>query len=89
MKSHTTDRFRKLLKRLPGEIVQQAREAYALFKQDPYNPQLHFKQVHQKRSIYSARVTYNYRVVGILEGDVVVWFWIGPHTDYDKLIRHL
>lgn len=89
MKSHTTSRFRKLFERLPADIKQQAREAYKLFKQDPYHPQLHFKQVHQKQPIYSARVTYRYRTIGILESDVIVWFWIGSHEDYNKLLKQL
>ena len=89
MKSETTDRFRKLLERLPEEIRQQARTAYKLFKQDPYHPQLHFKRVHQSQPIYSVRATYRYRAVGRLEGEVIVWFWIGSHDDYDKLIRQL
>jgi mRNA-degrading endonuclease RelE of RelBE toxin-antitoxin system len=89
VKSHITDRFRKLIERLPQEIRQQAREAYRLFKQDPYHPQLHFKQVHQKKPVYSARIAYRYRAVGIVKGDVIVWFWIGSHDDYDKLLKRL
>ena len=95
MRSRTTDRFRKLLERLPEEIRQQAGEAYKLFRQDPYHPRLHFKQIHQKQPTYSVRVTYRYRVVGRLvpqgsqEGDVMVWFWIGSHEDYNKLLRQL
>jgi len=87
VKSHTTRRFRKLLERLPADIKQQAKEAYKLFKQDPYHPQLNFKQVHQNQPIYSARVTYRYRAVDILEDNAMVWFWIGSHDDYDKLLR--
>jgi mRNA-degrading endonuclease RelE of RelBE toxin-antitoxin system len=89
VKSHITPRFRKFLERLPEDVRQQAREAYRLFAQDPYHPKLHFKQVHSKRPIYSARVSYRYRAVGTLEGEVIVWFWIGPHDVYDKLLKQL
>ncbi len=51
--SHTTERFRKLLSRLPKEIKKQAREAYVLFKIDPYYPGLHFtsEYIHPGQSI--------------------------------------
>jgi hypothetical protein len=31
----------------------------------------------------------SYRAVGVLDGDAVVWFWIGKHADYDKLLDRL
>ena len=89
MISHTTERFRKALKQLPQHVQRQARQAYRLFKQDPYHPSLHFKQVHPARPIYSVRISRDYRAVGIREGNVVSWFWIGIHADYEKLISRL
>lgn len=89
MISHTTERFRKALKQLPQHVQRQARQAYRLFKQDPYHPRLHFKQVHPARPIYSVRISRDYRAVGIREGNVVIWFWIGIHAEYDKLISRL
>jgi hypothetical protein len=42
------------------------------------------------RPVYSARVGRNYRVVGLLEDDdVIVWFWIGPHEQYETLLAKL
>jgi hypothetical protein len=38
---------------------------------------------------YSARVTLAYRAVGVLEGENVTWFWIGNHTDYERLLANL
>ncbi len=89
MTSHTTEHFRKALKQFPQHVQRQARQAYRLFKQNPYHPSLHFKQVHPTRPIYSARISLDYRAVGTREGDVVVWFWIGVHADYEKLISRL
>jgi mRNA-degrading endonuclease RelE of RelBE toxin-antitoxin system len=65
MISHTTKRFRKLLTELPKEVQKQAKEAYTDFKNDPYHPGLHFKRVHSTRPIYSARISIDYRAVGI------------------------
>jgi len=89
MKSHTTERFRKVFKGLPKHIQRQARDAYRLFKQNPYHPSLRFKQVHPTKPIYSVRISVDYRAVGVREGDEVIWFWIGSHADYDELISRL
>ncbi|MDM8565881.1 hypothetical protein QUF74_09535 [Candidatus Halobeggiatoa sp. HSG11] len=68
---------------------QQAREAYRQFKKDPYHPSLQFKRVHSNKPIYSARVNKNYRAVGILQENTIIWFWIGSHNVYEKLLKQL
>jgi hypothetical protein len=89
MNSHTTRRFRALFAALPAHVQRQAREAYRLFQEDPAHPGLRFKQVHSDPPTYSARVGISYRAVGVLEGDTVIWFWIGTHAEYDKVLEHL
>jgi hypothetical protein len=74
---------------LPPQVQAQARLAYQLFRQDPFHPSLRFKQVHQSRPIYSARVGLAYRALALREGDAVIWFWIGSHADYDDLLGRL
>ncbi|MCU1349996.1 MAG: hypothetical protein JWO56_3026, partial [Acidobacteria bacterium] len=38
----------------------------------------------------SARVGRSYRAVGVLtNSDEVVWFWLGPHEQYEKLLYTL
>lgn len=86
MKSHTTKQFRKMFERLPKQIQQRAIESYELFKQDVYHPSLHFKRVHSTQPIYSVRISLGYRSVGIRENDIMIWFWIGTHDAYDKLL---
>lgn len=86
MKSRTTAQFRKLFADLPESIREQTRKAYRQFKQDPSYPSLRFKKVHPKLPIYSARINRDYRVVGQLEDDTVIWFWIGSHAEYDLLL---
>lgn len=89
MNSRTTRRFRDLLAALPAHIRAQARDAYELFRQNQSHPGLHFKKVHLDPPIYSARVGIGYRAVGAMDGDTLIWFWIGSHADYDKLLEHL
>jgi hypothetical protein len=87
MISHITEKFRKAFAELPADVRDQARQAYRLFVENPHHPGLHFKSIHPTRPIYSVRVGLNYRAVGAREGDEIVWFWIGSHAEYDKLIK--
>jgi hypothetical protein len=89
MISETTARFWKAFEQLPQPIQKAARETYQLWKEDPYHPSLHFKQVHSRKLIYSVRINLDWRAVGVKEADTVIWFWIGSHADYDKLLSQL
>jgi hypothetical protein len=87
--SRTTRRFWELLTELPEQVRMQARGAYRLFEQNPSHPSLCFKRLHGNRPIYSARISLEYRAVGTVSGDEIVWFWIGTHAEYDKLLKSL
>ena len=87
MNSHTTEKFRKAFADLPADVQKQARQAYRLFIENPHHPSLRFKSIHPTRPIYSARICLNYRAIGIREGDDMIWYWIGSHAEYDKLIQ--
>jgi hypothetical protein len=63
------------------------RKAYQLFRENPAHPSLQFKKVSDRGPVYAARVTLDYRTLGALTGGEVVWFWIGSHADYDRLLR--
>jgi hypothetical protein len=89
MNSRTTRRFRELFAALPRHVQRQAREAYRLFRQSPAHPGLRFKQVHKHPPIYSARVGIGHRALGVLDGDTVVWFWVGSHAAYNSLLGQL
>ncbi|MGH2516683.1 MAG: hypothetical protein ACRDHP_13600 [Ktedonobacterales bacterium] len=39
--------------------------------------------------LWSARVTRQYRVLGVRSGDSIRWFWIGTHREYEKIIKGL
>jgi hypothetical protein len=44
---------------------------------------------HTKLPIYAVRIDLDWRALGILKGDAIVWFWIGPHADYERLLSKL
>ena len=86
MRSFTSRRFRELYADLPDQVRSQARKAYQLFLQDPSHRGLKFKKVGGQTGIYSARVGIEYRALGRIDGGDIVWFWIGPHGDYDNIV---
>lgn len=86
MISLTTERFWKAFEKLPETTQIQARKAYELWESDPYHKSLDFKKVHSKRPIYSVRIGMHWRAIGVKENETITWFWIGSHSDYDKLI---
>jgi mRNA-degrading endonuclease RelE of RelBE toxin-antitoxin system len=89
MKSRTVKNFRSALRGLPREVQQQANTAYMLFRENPRHPSLHFKLLRPKKRIYSVRIGSDYRALGVLDEDEIVWFWIGSHAEYDKLVDQL
>jgi hypothetical protein len=89
MRSSVTKVFRKRLRELPISVREQAAKAYQLWQEDPYHPSLQFKRVSQKQPIYSARISLNYRALGLLESDHIYWYWIGAHDEYDDLLKRM
>jgi hypothetical protein len=89
VKSYTTASFREHFKLLSKQLQKQAREAYRHFQADPNYPGVRFKKVHPTKPIYSARVGKGHRAVGVLEGDEIVWFWIGSHKEYERVIGEI
>jgi len=47
------------------------------------HPSLHFNRLGQ---FWSGRVGLHHRAVAVESGDDRVWFWIGSHADYDRLL---
>lgn len=89
MNSRTTRHFRQMLAKLPLNIRQQAKETYRLFRENSRHPSLRFKKVHNTQPIYAVRINIDYRAVGVVDGGEIIWFWIGPHTEYERLLDAL
>lgn len=89
MKSVTTEKFRLLFASAPLKRQARIRGAYRRWQEDPAHPSLRFKKVHPRFPIYSARVDLDWRAVGVLEDETIVWFWVGPHSQYEALLRSL
>jgi len=76
-------RFWRNFQQLPPEIQQLARDNYQLLKQNSQHPSLHFKRVGR---FWSVRVGVSFRALGVDSPAGILWFWIGPHEEYDRLI---
>ncbi len=72
-----------LLAALDDGAQEVARRNFALFRTDSRHPSLRFKRV---GPYWSARVGRDHRAVAREDGSDLVWFWIGRHDEYLRLI---
>lgn len=87
MTSRATSRFWRLYGDLPADVQRLADKAYELWRDNPWHPSLHFKQLAGRGSRFSVRIGIHHRAVGWKpEPSLVEWVWIGTHADYDKII---
>jgi len=86
MKHFTLPRFWQFYQQLPDSVQQLADKNYDLLQRDPFHPSLHFKKVGKYRQLWSVRIGDHYRAPGLDKPEGVVWFWIGTHAEYDKLL---
>ena len=63
-----------------------ANKNFALLKSDPHHPSLHFKKIGTNKQLWSVRVGAHYRALGREKPVGILWFWIGKHSIYDKLL---
>ena len=87
MISQTNADFWACFNSLPPEIQQLARQKYRVWQEDAFNVALQFKPLFT--NVWSVRINQNYRAVGRKHGNLIVWFWIGTHADYDHLLKRL
>ena len=86
MQSRTTRQFWGLFSNLPLDAQRDAKRAYRLFQSDPAHPGLQFKKLEGEGNIYSARIGLGYRALAVMNKNRVVWYWIGSHAEYDRLV---
>lgn len=76
--------FWQLYDELPSAVRKVADKNFALLKTNPNHPSLHLKRVGR---YWSVRAGKNYRALGVDVEEGILWFWIGTHTGYDKMIK--
>ena len=89
MTSEITDSFRQAYGQLPVEVRSRVKKSYHLWLSNPVHPSLHYKKIHDRQPIWSVRVGLNYRVVGVGHDEKMIWFFVGTHVEYERLIKAL
>ncbi|MGA0041336.1 MAG: hypothetical protein ACO3NZ_15955 [Pirellulales bacterium] len=84
MRHRASRKFWQFYRRLPEAIQRVANENYAVLKQAPKHPSLRFKKVGR---FWSVRVGIHHRAVAVEDGADLVWFWIGHHSEYERLLN--
>ncbi len=84
MKHFAAPTFWEAKERLPQRVRRLADQNFQRLKDDPKHPSLHFKKVGR---FWSVRVGIGHRALAVSDGDDLVWFWIGSHADYDRLLK--
>jgi hypothetical protein len=68
----------------PISIQELADKNFELLKADAKHPSLHLKKVGR---YWSVRVGTKHRALGIEVDEGILWFWIGTHGEYDKMVK--
>lgn len=66
-----------------------ADKQFALLKANPQHPSLRLKRVKRVKRVkrfHSVRVGVHYRALAVDVADGLLWFWIGSHAEYDRLV---
>lgn len=71
--------------RLPERARRAVDKAFRFLATDEWHPSLRLKPLRPPE--WSVRITRSYRAVGRREGDEVLWFWVGTHGQYDRLLK--
>ena len=57
-----------------------------MFQSNPDQPGLQFKKLEGQDAVYSVRIGLGYRALAILKRDTIIWYWIGSHSEYNRLV---
>ena len=84
MKHAASPEFWAAFDALPDQVKASAKKQFQLLKIDPRHPSLQFKKAGR---YWSARVTLGYRAAAVIHDERFIWFWIGSHTEYEKVLK--
>ena len=84
MKHFATPSFWEAYRGLPEAAQALADKNFKLLKDNPQHPSLHLKRI---GGFWSVRIGLRYRALGQEVDDGILWFWIGSHADYDRLVK--
>jgi hypothetical protein len=84
MNYYTSPSFWKNYQLLPQVVQKSADKSFELLKKNYLHSSLHLKKIH---NYWSVRVGIKHRALAIEIENGLLWFWIGTHAEYDKIIK--
>ena len=84
MKHFTSSNFWQQYYQLPAHVRTLADKNFNLLKQDSTHPSLKLKKTGR---YWSVRIGLKHRALAVEISEGMLWFWIGNHSDYDKLLK--
>jgi hypothetical protein len=84
MNHFATPDFWFCYRQLQPEIQDLADKNFALLRENPTHPSLRLKRID---SFWSARVGLRHRALARDRAEGLVWFWIGHHSEYERLLK--
>jgi mRNA-degrading endonuclease RelE of RelBE toxin-antitoxin system len=84
MRHFASPSFWERYEELPDSIQELADKNYEILKANPKHPSLHLKKAGK---YWSVRIGRKYRALGVDIEEGILWFWIGTHAEYDKLLE--
>ncbi|MBI3946990.1 MAG: hypothetical protein HY321_13785 [Armatimonadetes bacterium] len=83
MRHRATPQFWSLYHRLPEEVRELSDRCYDVLRRNPRHPSLRMKKTGR---FWTVRVGLHYRAVAVEHEGDLIWFWIGTHAEYDRLL---
>ena len=87
MKSSALPEFWDCLEQLPPPVQKIARKNFKLWQRSRTLKSLAFKKI--KGDLWSVRAGSGFRALATFDDGRYLWFWIGPHDEYERLLRRL
>jgi hypothetical protein len=86
MKHFTLPCFWRCYHQLPKNVQTLADKNHQLLVDDPQHLSLQLKKVGAVKQLWSVRVGIHHRALGLDKPEGIMWFWIGSHAEYDRLV---
>ena len=84
MRHFAAPSFWENYERQPADIQPLADECYERLKAKPRHPSLRLKRI---GGYCSVRVGLHYRALAVEIPEGLLWFWIGTHDQYERLVK--
>ena len=89
-RNRTSRKFRESYASLPTDIKEAVRVACIRFNDNPAHRSLRYHRLKETKkgrhlpNSFSVSINMQYRAIHIIKNGINIWYWIGPHAEYDK-----